>query len=343
MSATSEVDVVGPRACGGCGNAFPRAALSCPGCQRLVHSDALQALQAQAQRHATAGDRENELIAWREALSLVPSSSRQAQQIRLKIEERTAAAAKPTRSSSALGKLAGLGAIGLLLWKLKGVLVLVLTKGKLVLLGLTKMSTLFSMLLSVGVYWTLWGWRFALGFVLSIYVHEMGHVLALRRLGIAATAPMFIPGLGAFIRAKQYPATPEEDADVGLAGPIWGLGAAVLCWGIFLAGGSPLFAALAKFGAWVNLFNLLPVWQLDGGRGVRALDRKQRWIAAAVVGAVLLYSGEMMLGLILAALVGRTLFEKGPERGHSRVLITYGGLIVALAWLSQLHVPIESP
>jgi Zn-dependent protease len=342
MSATTEADVIGPRACVGCGNPFPRAALSCPGCQRLVHSEALQALQAQAQRHAAAGDHENELIAWREALSLVPASSRQAQQIRLKIAERTAAAA-PTRKPSALGKLAGLGALGLLLWKLKGVLALVLTKGKLLLLGLTKMSTLFSMLLSVGVYWTLWGWRFALGFVLSIYVHEMGHVLALRRLGIAATAPMFIPGLGAFIRAKQYPATPEEDADVGLAGPIWGLGAAVACWAVFLAWGFPLFAALAKFGAWVNLFNLLPVWQLDGGRGLRALDRKQRWIAAAVVGAVLLYTSEMMLLLILAAIVGRTLFEKAPERGHPRVLITYGGLIAALAWLSTLHVPIASP
>ena len=285
----------------------------------------------------------SELIAWREALSLVPSSSRQAQQIRLKIEERTAAAAKPARSSSPVGKLAGLGAIGLLLWKLKGVLVLVLTKGKLVLFGLTKMSTLLSMLLSVGVYWTLWGWRFALGFVLSIYVHEMGHVLALRRLGIAATAPMFVPGLGAFIRAKQYPATPEEDADVGLAGPIWGLGAALVCWGIYLATGSPLFVALARFGAWVNLFNLLPVWQLDGGRGLRALDRKQRWIAAAVVGGMLLYTGEMMLGLILAAIIGRTLMEKGPERGHSRVLITYGGLIVLLALLSHLHVPIPAP
>src|SRR5439155_143942 len=83
------------------------------------------------------------------------------------------------------------------------------------LLGLTKASTLFTMLLSAGVYWAAWGWKFALGVVLSIYVHEMGHVQALQRYGIKATAPMFIPGVGAVVRLKQYPASPR-DARVGL-------------------------------------------------------------------------------------------------------------------------------
>jgi len=81
------------------------------------------------------------------------------------------------------------------------------------------------LLLSASLYWTIWGWKFALGVVLSIYIHEMGHVQALQRYGIKATAPMFIPGLGAVIRLKQYPADAREDARVGLAGPLWGLGA----------------------------------------------------------------------------------------------------------------------
>ena len=72
-----------------------------------------------------------------------------------------------------------------------------LTKGKLLLFGLSKGTTFLSMLAALGVYWTLWGWKFALGFVLSIYVHEMGHVAAMKRFGLAATAPMFIPGFGA--------------------------------------------------------------------------------------------------------------------------------------------------
>src|SRR5439155_20796972 len=156
----------------------------------------------------------------------------------------------------------GVGAIGLLLWKLKALL-----------LGLTKGTTLFSMLLSLGVYWTAWGWKFALGLVLSIYVHEMGHVAALRRYGIRASAPMFIPGVGAVIRAQQSPANPIEDARVGLAGPIWGLGAALASLGLYLVTDWPICLAMARVGAWINLFNLLPLWPLDGGRGFQSLPR----------------------------------------------------------------------
>ena len=85
------------------------------------------------------------------------------------------------------------------------------------------------MLAAFGVYWTVFGGRFALGFVLSIYIHEMGHVAALMRYGVPATAPLFIPGLGAVIRLRQSFINPREDARVGLAGPIWGCGAALAC------------------------------------------------------------------------------------------------------------------
>src|ERR1700681_1730159 len=122
------------------------------------------------------------------------------------------------------------GAGGVAAWKFKTILLLALTKGKLLLLGLTKISTLLSMLAMFGVYWVAYGWPFAAGIVLSIYVHEMGHVIALRRYNIAATAPMFIPFFGAFVRMKQYPANVVEDSRVGLAGPIYGLGAAVAAW-----------------------------------------------------------------------------------------------------------------
>src|ERR1051326_5804830 len=103
------------------------------------------------------------------------------------------------------GRFAKIGAGGVAAWKFKTILLLGLTKGKLLLLGLTKMSTLLSMLAMFGTYWFAYGWPFAAGLVLSIYVHEMGHVIALRRYNIAATAPMFIPFFGAFVRMKQYP------------------------------------------------------------------------------------------------------------------------------------------
>ena len=90
-------------------------------------------------------------------------------------------------------------------------------------------TTLGSMLSFLGVYWSMFGWKFALGFVICIYVHEMGHVAELRRFGIAASAPMFIPGLGAFVSLKQLPANVTQDSRVGVVGPIWGLGAAAIC------------------------------------------------------------------------------------------------------------------
>src|SRR6202140_3907391 len=125
-------------------------------------------------------------------------------------------AAQPTGEGK---KKRGLiGTIGALLLKFKTLGLVILTKGKLVLLGLTKLNTLLSMLVSIGFYWALYGWKFGLGFVLSIYVHEMGHVMALARYGIPASPPMLIPGFGAFVRLKAYPALPGEDARVGLAG-----------------------------------------------------------------------------------------------------------------------------
>ena len=164
-------------------------------------------------------------------------------------------------------------------------MVFLLTKGKLLLFGLTKTSTFFSMMLSMGVYWTVFGWKFALGLVLSIYVHEMGHVFALNRLGIAASAPMFIPGFGAMVRMHQYPASPAEDAYVGLAGPVWGLFAAIFAWLVYLAGGGEIWGVIARMGAWINLFNLIPIWQLDGHRGFRALSKRIRLTMLLIVGA----------------------------------------------------------
>ena len=174
---------------------------------------------------------------------------------------------------------------------------------------------------------------------MSIYVHEMGHVQALQRYGIKATAPMFIPGVGAMVRLKQYPAEPREDARVGLAGPMWGLSAAVIAWGAYLATGSGIWGAIAHFGAWVNLFNLLPVWQLDGGRGFRALSRAQRWVAAALIGALWFVTGEgllVLLGLAAGASAG---FAEAADQPDPTVLMQYGMLVILLSLLSWSAVP----
>src|SRR5207244_3644081 len=127
------------------------------------------------------------------------------------------------------------------------------------------------------------------------YVHEMGHVAALRRFGIQASAPMFVPGVGAFVRLQQRMDDPTVDAEVGLAGPRWGMlaAAAATAGGVLFA--SPLLLALGRSGAWINIFNLLPVWQLDGARAFTALSRGGRVAVACVLGALAWWTGDVML------------------------------------------------
>ncbi len=331
--------------CPQCQSTFEASALSCPSCHRLVHRDALVALSQTAQAHTTRGEHAEALSTWRHVLTLLPAGSQQHGEVQRRVTQLTAAltqgAATPpaTEQANGAGKLAGLGAIGLLLWKLKWVIGFAATKLKFLLLGLTKAKTLFSMLLTMGVYWSMWGWPFAVGFVLSIYVHEIGHVAALRRLGIAASAPMFIPGFGAFVRMHQYPATPAEDARVGLAGPVWGLGAAVASYALFLASDWSLLAGVARAGAWVNLFNLLPIWQLDGGRAMNAMSKPQRLIAAGVLFGAWFFSSESLLLLLLIGAGARAFIGDAPKTPDRYALVTYCLLVAVLSAMTMLHVP----
>lgn len=232
-----------------------------------------------------------------------------------------------------------LAVLGALLLKFKVAVIFALTKAKLLLVGLTKVGTLFSMLLSFGVYWAVWGWKFAAGLVLSIYVHEMGHVFALTQRGIPATAPMFIPGVGAVVRLKQYPSSPREDARIGLAGPIWGLGAALAAYLMYRATHAGAFAAIAEVGAWINLFNLLPVWQLDGGRGFRALDRAARLVCVGVIGLMWVLTAEGLLLLLLIAAGVRAVVGPFPEETDRRALLEYALLVVALSAMTLIDIP----
>jgi Zn-dependent protease len=168
------------------------------------------------------------------------------------------------RRSRVREKLGAAGAaIVALIAKLKAVLLL-LPKIKI-------LSTAATALVSVAAYSLLWGWEFALGFVALIFVHEMGHVFALRREGIKASAPMFIPFMGAVIGARSLGDNALAEARVGLAGPLLGSLAAGL---VAIVGGvthTPLLEALGYVGLLLNLFNLLPVVPLDGGRAMAAM------------------------------------------------------------------------
>jgi len=197
------------------------------------------------------------------------------------------------------------------------------------------------MALSLGVYWAAFGWPFAVGLILSLYVHEMGHVAALRQLGIPSSLPMFLPGIGAVVRLHQRPASPSEDARIGLAGPLWGTGAALAAYLAYRAGGWPLAAAIARWGAWVNLFNLLPFWQLDGSRAFHALSRPQRLGAAAAMAILWAWTREGLLILLLAVAAFRAFGKDAPAGGDRRAMAEYLLLLAVLSAMCTLHVPLR--
>jgi Zn-dependent protease len=148
-------------------------------------------------------------------------------------------------------------------------------KAKVLLFALPKLklfTTSASMLVSIVAYQLIFGWPFAVGFVILLLLHEMGHVFQLRREGIEASAPVFIPFLGAAIWSKSLGDDAAAEARVGLAGPILGSIATLIPLGIWLATGEDLWRALAYIGFFLNLFNLLPVLPLDGGRAMAALS-----------------------------------------------------------------------
>jgi len=244
---------------------------------------------------------------------------------------------------------APLAALGAILAKAAGSLKAIL----LLLPKLKLLTTAGTMLVSIGAYSLIWGWRFAAGFVLLILVHEMGHVIQLRREGVKASAPMFIPFLGAVIGARSFGGNALAEARVGLAGPVLGsLGAAALV-PIAIASDSDMFRALAFTGFFLNLFNLLPVVPLDGGRAMAALS-PWMWIlgfAALAAVTVLFPNPIMLLILLLGGLETwrRWQTRKSPEgqayyrvAPHARILVAavYLGLIGLLAFgMSATHLP----
>jgi Zn-dependent protease len=334
-----------PRACSRCGAQVAPNLLVCPACGALVHAETLKGLAERAERAQAGGDARTALAAWREAMELLPPDSVQSKRIGEKaaalsreVEALPIIPAPPTETStnpSGRGAWwAALGGVGLLLWKFKFILVFVFSKLKLLVFGLSKGTTVLSMLASAGVYWAAFGWQFGVGLVLSIYVHEIGHVAALQRLGIKATAPMFIPGLGAFIRSKQYPASVREDAYIGLAGPIWGMGAAIACFLMWLGTGYGLWAALTQWGAIINLFNLTPFGTLDGGRGFRALSRGARWVIVGLSAAAAVATAVPIAWLLVIVGVVRAFAEKdAPAEADTRAFLQFILLIVVLSLL----------
>jgi Zn-dependent protease len=267
-------------------------------------------------------------------------------------EQGPPAGAGPRGGGSAWKKLVGvLVAVGVLLLKFGAKL-----KGLLLLLPKAKfLTTSASALVSVAAYALIWTWKFALGFVILLFIHEMGHVIQLRREGIKATAPMFIPFLGAVVGMKELPKDAAAEARVGLAGPILGALGCLIPLGLYALTGDPLFQALAYIGFFLNLINLAPVLPLDGGRAMAALSPWMWVLGFALLVAMLILAPNPII--LLVALLGgfetyrRWKNRKSPEAQRynkvapstrAGVAAVYIGL-AALLWLGMGATFVERP
>jgi len=299
----------------------------------MVHATRLEALAASAKSH----EQRQELIAarsdWQAVLELLPADSSQAAWVRGRLAELPAASAgaakgEPPAWARKLGPFAPLA--------------LLLLKGKFF-LSLLKIPFLLSFASFAALYWGLYGAKFGVGLAVLVLVHELGHFIEVRRRGLAAHLPLFIPGFGAYVRWSAAGVTPETRALVSLAGPLAGAVGAAACALLWLQTQNRLWLGLASFSAFINLMNLIPVWRLDGGQAAGAINQGGR-IGIAVAAVVLAAYLSQPLLLLVAGGAAYRAFAKEPavEMPHHGLTAYFVGLLAVLGYLCTLA-PLGAP
>ncbi len=315
--------------CPQCSHFIAEGTLACPDCGALVYVEHLAGLAGAAQTLEREKRWPEARAAWVATRLWLPPNGKEDQ----KIQQRIAAIdaqhdAEKEKAARWVKRLGPLAPVAVLLTKLKGILFV-----------LFKLKFLLSFLAFFGLYWALFGWKFGLGFTLSILLHEMGHFVAVKRRGLKADLPVFLPGLGAYVRWYSMGIPLDGLASIALAGPLFGLITALGCLGLFAATHEPVFVALAHAGAFINLLNLIPVLGLDGAQAVYALSKVQRGLLliASVVLFAVMHQGVL---LFLAAGFGWRLFTHDePEHPSTRTMVYFMLLLFALAAFLRIVPP----
>jgi Zn-dependent protease len=260
---------------------------------------------------------------WLAILNLLPTDSRERQGVIREIQRIDARLAPKPRVDwkKRLGPL-GIGIA--FLAKFKTVALLALTKGKF----------FFSILAFVGFYWALFGWWFAVGLAGSVLMHEMGHYFMVRFYGFKAELPMFLPGLGAYVKWRGAAVDVGIRAQISLAGPLFGLLSGFIAYGVFAYTHSGVWLAVAQFAGWLNLINLIPVSIFDGGSALNALGAQHRLalLGVCIVMAFLLHEWAFLfVGLGTAYRLWQRDF---PAESNQGVAYSFIALAVANGFLS---------
>ena len=329
MSATTYSEAFTPQqipapepiySCPQCSHWIPEGTLACPDCHTLIYGQHLNRVAAAAAAAEQEGKRLEARELWHQALVWLPADAQQANQIHQHLATLDGAQqAEDDRTARWKKRLGPLAPVALAIFKFKSALFL-----------LFKLKFLLGFVGFFGLYWAMFGWKFALGFTLSILIHEMGHYIAVRARGLKADLPMFLPGLGAYVRWYNQGMPLGVLAQIALFGPLFGLGAALLSLGLYAFTRQPVFEAVAYVGAWTNLLNLIPVLGLDGAQATYALNRLQRGLilAACVILFALMHEGVFLL--IAAGMTFRMFTNDNPEQESTGTLVSYLLLLFAL-------------
>jgi Zn-dependent protease len=301
----------------------------------MVHARKLEELAASARAHEERREFAAAHEDWQAALNLMPDDSSQAVWVRAKLAELFQAIRDEAAKSAAPAWTRKLGPFA--------PVALLLLKGKFF-LSLLKLKFLLSFASFAGIYWAIYGFKFGFGLAALILVHELGHYVEVRRRGLSADLPMFIPGFGAYVRWNAVGVTADTRALVSLAGPLAGAIGAALCALLWLQTQDGLWMGLASFSAFINLMNLIPVWTLDGAQAMVAINRAGR-IGIAIAGILFAaFFSQPLLLLVVAGAVYRA-FDKTlapdmpPSYGVTAYFVT---LLAALGYIASLA-PLGAP
>src|ERR1700690_263461 len=263
------------QACSACSSVLEPGALVCGNCHALVHASTLEQLAARARLHEERGEIVEAREDWSRALKLLPADSAQAEWIRGNDQRLSALAANAATADARHAWTRKLGPLA--------PIAILLAKGKF-LLSLFKLKFLLSFGTFVAFYWALYGVKFGVGFAALILLHEMGHFAEIKRRGLPAEMPVFLPGLGAYVQWTALGVSTQTRSFVSLAGPMAGCIGAAVCALLWKQTGETFWIGLASLSALLNVLNLIPIWVLDGGQAIAALDKTERLMLSAAGG-----------------------------------------------------------
>ena len=311
--------------CRTCTRELSRDALDCSDCKSLVHADELDRISAAAKNLEKKKQWRAARDEWLRALTLLPNGSQQALWVSKHAQDLLNAALDgelPSTQSKWAKRFAPLGPIAVLLAKSKGLF-----------LAIFKLKFLLTFISFLYVDWALFGIRFGTGFALLILIHEMGHFIDIKRRGLPAEMPVFLPGLGAYVSWQALGVTAETRAEVSLAGPLAGWIAALACALIWWKTGNQLWAALARASAVLNVLNLIPVWILDGGQAIAAVSKNERIFLLMACLLIWLIAGEGIFFLVSAGFAWRIFTKDMPAKSSYATTAYYAAVLACLGVL----------